>query len=361
MRGAVGLVLAACVLANSANVFAQFRGPGGGRTGGGDAREGGRFGGQRGEGRSGGDESREGGRPGGPPDGQDRTARLEGFLRSMDADGDGVIHESEVPPERLRMFRFMAERAGVDPSQGVPIERVVEAMGARRAERPVGGDGGREQPPGQTATDAAAASRPEAAEQPTPPAGPPLVPGFGTDRKLNPVPGFGTRVDPPPRVVLGGTVSTTQRRVTTERGGSPAAAQSEPAGREEHQTSAEERSREGASSPQRASYRFLAPHERLPEGLPDWFIERDLNMDGQVTMAEFAGEWTDEKVEKFLRYDRNNDGIITVEEALNPLDGPAETAAGDHRTPTEQHADDEADPPGQKPAESDAPTPWWLQ
>ena len=84
-------------------------------------------------------------------------------------------------------------------------------------------------------------------------------------------------------------------------------------------------------------------------------------MDGQVTMAEFAREWTDEKVEKFLRHDRNNDGIITVEEALNPLDGPTDTAVEDRRTATDQRAGDEADPPVQKPAENDAPTPWWLQ
>lgn len=342
MRGAVGLVLATCVLANSANVFAQFRGPGGGR--------------------SGGDEGGEGGRPGGPPDGADRTARLEGFLRSMDTNGDGMIHESELPPERVRMFRFMAERAGLDPSEGVPVDRVVQAMATRGGRRSPRSDAGGEQPPGQTPTETTAASRPDAAEQQSPPAAQPLVPGFGTDRRPNSVPGFGTRVDPPPRVVLGGTVSSTnQRPGTIERSASPTAAQPEPDGQEESRTPAEERSRESASSQQRASYRFLAPHERLPEGLPDWFIERDLNMDGQVTMAEFADEWTDEKVEMFLRHDRNNDGIITVEEALDPLEGPAETAA-DYGRPSAQEGDvDEAVEREQKPADSGAPTPWWLQ
>lgn len=54
----------------------------------------------------------------------------------------------------------------------------------------------------------------------------------------------------------------------------------------------------------------------LPPELPDWFFERDLNQDGQVSMAEFADEWSDDKAEEFMRYDRDEDGILREDELL---------------------------------------------
>lgn len=54
------------------------------------------------------------------------------------------------------------------------------------------------------------------------------------------------------------------------------------------------------------------------KGLPPWFLDRDLHQDGQITMAEYgAGKvWTDELAAEFVKYDLNNDGIITAEEAI---------------------------------------------
>jgi Ca2+-binding EF-hand superfamily protein len=68
----------------------------------------------------------------------------------------------------------------------------------------------------------------------------------------------------------------------------------------------------------RKSYRQLTPQERLPKNLPPWFVTKDVRQVGQITMAEFfAGEvMTDELAAKFTRYDLNNDGIITAEEAI---------------------------------------------
>jgi hypothetical protein len=56
----------------------------------------------------------------------------------------------------------------------------------------------------------------------------------------------------------------------------------------------------------------------LPKGLPDWFLEKDANHDGQITMAEYIGNgtWTPEKLAEFARYDLNHDGIITAAECL---------------------------------------------
>ncbi|MCS7305135.1 MAG: EF-hand domain-containing protein [Thermoguttaceae bacterium] len=69
-------------------------------------------------------------------------------------------------------------------------------------------------------------------------------------------------------------------------------------------------------SSQPVRVRFLTPLERLPKGIPDWFIQKDADGDGQVSMAEFASEWTDAKAAEFQKYDLNNDGLITPQECL---------------------------------------------
>jgi hypothetical protein len=74
------------------------------------------------------------------------------------------------------------------------------------------------------------------------------------------------------------------------------------------------------SSTSKRSYRFLSPQERLPRGLPDWFLRKDTDGDGQVTMAEYSrGGWSDSMAEEFAKYDRNGDGIITPEECLKAM------------------------------------------
>ncbi len=66
--------------------------------------------------------------------------------------------------------------------------------------------------------------------------------------------------------------------------------------------------------------RFLTAAERLPPGLPDWFYEKDIDLDGQVSMAEFTTDWTEAKVDEFFYYDLNRDGIITPEECLAAME-----------------------------------------
>jgi hypothetical protein len=65
----------------------------------------------------------------------------------------------------------------------------------------------------------------------------------------------------------------------------------------------------------RKSGRFLTPKERLPKGLPDWFLEH-VDDDGQVLMSGFAARLTPEAAAAFARYDLNGDGIITPAECL---------------------------------------------
>ncbi len=76
----------------------------------------------------------------------------------------------------------------------------------------------------------------------------------------------------------------------------------------------------GANTTSKKSYRFLSPHERLPGGLPDWFVRKDADGDGQVTMAEYSRSgWSDSMADEFVKYDRSGDGIITPEECLKAM------------------------------------------
>jgi hypothetical protein len=60
--------------------------------------------------------------------------------------------------------------------------------------------------------------------------------------------------------------------------------------------------------------RFYVPPGTLPQGLPEWFMARDADGDGQVTLAEFAPKATRSELEEFSRLDTDHDGVITVKD-----------------------------------------------
>jgi hypothetical protein len=67
---------------------------------------------------------------------------------------------------------------------------------------------------------------------------------------------------------------------------------------------------------EKKGYRLAAPIDRLPKGLPDWFLRNDANADGQIAMVEFASTWTNQMAADFQKYDLNSDGFITPDECL---------------------------------------------
>ena len=73
----------------------------------------------------------------------------------------------------------------------------------------------------------------------------------------------------------------------------------------------------------RRQRKFFIPSSRLPDGLPSWFVPRDLNGDGQVTMAEFSPRMTYPKLQQFNQCDLNGDGLITAAECLRAAKVPA--------------------------------------
>ncbi|MEM6364916.1 MAG: proprotein convertase P-domain-containing protein [Planctomycetota bacterium] len=52
------------------------------------------------------------------------------------------------------------------------------------------------------------------------------------------------------------------------------------------------------------------------DGLPSWFFELDTNADQQVSIAEFADEWSDQRIEEFASLDLNQDGLLTSSEVI---------------------------------------------
>ncbi len=70
------------------------------------------------------------------------------------------------------------------------------------------------------------------------------------------------------------------------------------------------------SSASSKPHTYLTATQRLPEGLPDWFLRLDADQDGQISMHEYATTWTDAKAAEFAKYDLNGDGIVTPDECL---------------------------------------------
>ncbi len=62
--------------------------------------------------------------------------------------------------------------------------------------------------------------------------------------------------------------------------------------------------------------KFHLSPKRLPAGLPGWFLARDLDGDGQLSLPEFAPHATAAQQQEFVRYDLNGDGVLTPQEYL---------------------------------------------
>lgn len=97
--------------------------------------------------------------------------------------------------------------------------------------------------------------------------------------------------------------------------GQPAGAEAAPA-----TTTAAEST--AARDPRRDLKYFAA----LPAGVPSWFVDRDSDGDGQLSLAEFSPKLLKSEIAEFHRHDSNQDGIVTAKELLGSAKDPA--AAG---------------------------------
>ena len=363
------------------------------------AQPGGRPGGGHG-GRPGGEH---GGRPGGGPGGG-HFGGPEDLLGRLDANGNGMID----PNESQGRARYFLQRVmpDADFSRPIPIEQLKRSFEKARAQRS-GPPGGPHESGGRGGPDQAGG--PSSSQQHD--ASEPLTPGFGNEFNMIPVPGFDGGS---PDDVLQVKISEEDRRRAdyyfqrydanrdksltrdeaqhSRRLGDPRA-DSNGDGRltadelaayfarqrvqeqrnESSRSGGDSREREGDRGPYsprsredkghrnatasdtgsdgRKSYRFLAAEERLPEGLPEWFRERDADHDGQIAMAEFSSRWTDALAAKFSAFDGNQDGIVTPEECLAADSGEVTVTAGEtDRKPATSRSESTSAP------EADAPS-----
>ncbi|MBL9123718.1 MAG: hypothetical protein JNG90_08805, partial [Planctomycetaceae bacterium] len=80
---------------------------------------------------------------------------------------------------------------------------------------------------------------------------------------------------------------------------------------------ADEAAAERAREQARRGRKFYIPRNRLPAGIAGWFIDRDADGDGQITMREFSASWSPDVSAQFSAYDRNRDGVITAAESVS--------------------------------------------
>ena len=323
----------------------------------------------------------------------------------MDANRNGVLEPSEIPEDRRRMLRFMAERAGFDPEKPIRLDRVRESL-IRRYSGEEGGsrDGDKDKD----------SDEPE-----------PLVPGFGAEQEIPMVPAFGERVDYASLASNGASSQSSSSRSSSDRDpdresrirrfadsmfyrydrnrsgvlereewGEMRMAQgadrnndgkitkeeltarlAEYSGRrrggEDGDSSGSDSSSNSGSivSGRDRSYRFSRADEELLAGLPDWFADCDANGDGQVAMAERYRDWTESRAREFVAYDRNGDGLITRREAADgpaASDVPAGPAPGGPVFGGPAPAGPAGGRPAPRPTGSSQPAeggekPWWLE
>lgn len=89
----------------------------------------------------------------------------------------------------------------------------------------------------------------------------------------------------------------------------------------------------------RRDLKFFVPEKRLPAGLPDWFVSRDADGDGQLTAAEFSPSASSAELADFAKYDANGDGIVTAKECVSRgSDKPTATIKNSNDLPESGHA-----------------------
>jgi hypothetical protein len=306
-----------------------------------------------------------------------RERRREGYdpadmLKRMDDNKNGMIEPSEISGQNRMFIDRAAERANLDKSKAMPIDKLLPAMQAISEEYRKQRDGGR----GPGGTPPSNSTLSPASSSPAPV----TSSGFeATSGRAGAITSLEARFDPSVIDYVNGTLLREQDtngdghidktewakgkwsstnppensdlnhdgklsreelciRISKSRGipfkGEPTSSSSgppsgappaglggsrpsgSPPGASSSSTYGKQGKGDKTASTTKKSYRFLTPTERLPKDMPEWFVKSDADGDGQIMMAEYALSWTEAEAAKFAKYDLNGDGIITPSECL---------------------------------------------
>ncbi|MCL2005520.1 MAG: hypothetical protein FWG73_05080 [Planctomycetaceae bacterium] len=214
-------------------------------------------------------------------------------LRSMDANGNGILETNEIPPNQRERVNAMITQLGGNPN----AQQINLANLERRAQNnSQQANNNRQQQQNDNQQ-----GRPQRPQQPPVE---PLVRPFGETRPAEtPVLGFGQR-------------PATQSAQTAREGGRQR--EREMAIAQANQQSAVAAARNANTVRQSAVYESIPANVRTNQAF-SWFFEYDADQDGQLTMVEYingrGGVWNNELAREFVSLDRNGDGLVTVEEA----------------------------------------------
>ena len=222
-----------------------------------------------------------------------RMARTEDFLKRLDANGNGMIDPDEASdPQAKNMLDRIFSRMGKEQHYPMAISEIMqgyETYYRARGNTSGGGASG----PGSSSSAAGGTS----------------PPGTGSGSPATPPPGAASTNASTSKPEISGVSNSAGTNVTVPPPSGQAVGSQGPA------SPAIAAPGDAKPAPRKPG-RFLTARERLPKGLPDWFLEKDVHGNGQITMAEFTDNWTPDKVAEFARYDLNHDGIITAAECL---------------------------------------------
>lgn len=97
----------------------------------------------------------------------------------------------------------------------------------------------------------------------------------------------------------------------------PATSHANPPNQENRGTGATETDERSTRTKRRTGTKYYIKGSRLPSNLPAWFVEKDKNGDGQISLSEYSPRQTNAELRAFRVLDTNNDGVITARE-LSP-------------------------------------------
>ncbi|HBT77284.1 MAG TPA: hypothetical protein DEB39_10270 [Planctomycetaceae bacterium] len=283
--------------------------------------------------------------PAGPPGGgQDRNARMIQMLKSMDADNDGKLTSREIPEYRREFVAQIVRRMGGDPDKTINLATLERQ--AKSGGKTEGGNADR-------------SNRPRSNGEQAGPSVDPLVPEFGEQEETETaVLAFGERPKEEKAAVAPNAVSEQVARSTdpiqqaardlmnkfdNNKNGYLDKDKNEWPKTLPFDAEATDKNRDGRISMTEmiaalggktsASSGYIGidfkpsqPYDRLPPGVPPWFVEADVDRDSQLTMREYPNvpqwkgkAWSKEMADEFAFLDLNGDGIATLDECFAVL------------------------------------------